>query len=454
MKKRLSLTETFAVGSMLFGLFFGAGNLIFPVFMGQNAGANVWKAIIGFLITGVGIPLLGVASLGMSRSDGLLELSGRVGKKYGVFFTCALYLSIGPFFAIPRCASTSFSVGIRPLVAEGTAKWLVWIFSLVFFAAVLWFSLRPGKILTWVGKILTPMFLVSLALLAVTALVKPMGPVSGIIPEKAYEANSFFQGFLDGYNTMDALASLAFGIVVVNAIKGLGVKEPSAIAGNTVTSGIFGCASMALIYAALAVIGAQSRVLYPISADGGEALYVVATHYFGSVGGIILAVTVTLACLKTAVGLITSCGETFCEMFPKGPKYKFWAIGFCAISFLISTVGLSAIIGWSLPVLMLLYPLAMTLILLALFGKLFSNDRAVYVSVTAFTFVAALFDCVKALPLGLPETKVCAAIIKVGGFLPFAKLGLGWVCPAALGLIIGLIIHFAKKINKGAATAA
>lgn len=454
MKKRLSLTETFAVGSMLFGLFFGAGNLIFPVFMGQNAGANVWKAIIGFLITGVGIPLLGVASLGMSRSDGLLELSGRVGKKYGVFFTCALYLSIGPFFAIPRCASTSFSVGIRPLVAEGTAKWIVWIFSLVFFAAVLWFSLRPGKILTWVGKILTPMFLVSLALLAVTALVKPMGPVSGIIPEKAYEANSFFQGFLDGYNTMDALASLAFGIVVVNAIKGLGVKEPSAIAGNTVTSGIFGCAIMALIYAALAVIGAQSRVLYPISADGGEALYVVATHYFGSVGGIILAVTVTLACLKTAVGLITSCGETFCEMFPKGPKYKFWAIGFCAISFLISTVGLSAIIGWSLPVLMLLYPLAMTLILLALFGKLFSNDRAVYVSVTAFTFVAALFDFVKALPLGLPETKVCAAIIKVGGFLPFAKLGLGWVCPAALGLIIGLIIHFAKKINKGAATAA
>ena len=146
-----------------------------------------------------------------------------------------------------------------------------------------------------------------------------------------------------------------------------------------------------------------------------------ATHYFGSVGGIILAVTVTLACLKTAVGLITSCGETFCEMFPKGPEYKFWAIGFCAISFLISTVGLSAIIGWSLPVLMLLYPLAMTLILLALFGKLFSNDRAVYVSVTAFTFVAALFDFVKALPLGLPETKVCAAIIKVGGFFAVCK---------------------------------
>ena len=433
---------------MLFGLFFGAGNLIFPVFMGQSAGANVWKAIIGFLITGVGIPLLGVASLGMSRSDGLLELSSRIGKRYGVFFTCALYLSIGPFFAIPRCASTSFSVGIKPLVSDGTAKWLVWVFALVFFAAVLWFSLRPGKILTWVGKILTPMFLISLALLAVTALVKPMGSVSGLSPEAAYVNNSFFQGFLDGYNTMDALASLAFGIVVVNAIKGLNVKEPSAIAGNTITSGLFGCAIMAFIYAALAIIGAQSRAVYPLAADGGEALYVIATHYFGSVGGIILAVTVTLACLKTAVGLITSCGETFCEMFPKGPEYKFWAIGFCVISFFISTVGLSAIIGWSLPVLMLLYPLAMTLILLALFGRLFSNDRSVYVSVTAFTFVSALFDFVKALPLGLPKTKVCAAIINVGELLPFADLGLGWVCPAAVGLIIGLIIHFAKKIKK------
>ncbi len=448
MKKRLSLTETFAVGSMLFGLFFGAGNLIFPVFMGQCAGSNVWKAIIGFLITGVGIPLLGVASLGMSRSDGLLELSGRVGKRYGVFFTCALYLSIGPFFAIPRCASTSFSVGIKPLVSDGTAKWLVWIFSFVFFAAVLWFSLRPGKILTWVGKILTPLFLISLALLAVTALVKPMGSVSEIVPKTDYVSNSFFQGFLDGYNTMDALASLAFGIVVINAIKGLDVKEPSAIAGNTITSGLFGCAVMAFIYAALAIIGAQSRAVYELSADGGEALYVIATHYFGGVGGIILAVTVTLACLKTAVGLITSCGETFREMFPKGPEYKFWAIGFCVISFFISTVGLSAIIGWSLPVLMLLYPLAMTLILLALFGRLFSNDRAVYISVTAFTFVSALFDFVKSLPLGLPQTKVCAAIIKVGNLLPFADIGLGWVCPAALGLITGLIIHFSKKIKK------
>ena len=169
MKKRLNVSETFAVGSMLFGLFFGAGNLIFPVFMGQSAGSQVWPAVIGFIITGVGVPLLGVVAMGMSRSESLLQMSSRVSHGYGMFFTCALYLTIGPFFAIPRCASTSFSVGIKPMLQnESTANWLIWIFAFLFFAAVLWFSLKPGKILTWVGKLLTPLFLLSLALLIVT----------------------------------------------------------------------------------------------------------------------------------------------------------------------------------------------------------------------------------------------------------------------------------------------
>lgn len=448
MKKRLTLSETLAVGSMLFGLFFGAGNLIFPVFMGQSAGSNVWIAIIGFLITGVGIPLLGVASLGMSRSEGLLEMSGKVGKKYAVFFTIALYLTIGPFFAIPRCASTSFSVGLRPMINDPmTANIATWIFSFLFFAAVLWFSLRPGKILTWVGRILTPLFLICLAILIVTALVRPAGDYTAVEPQAAYKSASFFTGFIDGYNTMDALASLAFGIVIVNAIRGVGVKEPAAIAKNTVISGILGCAVMALIYGALAIAGAQSRAIYPLSADGGEALNLIARHYFGDVGGIVLAVTVTLACLKTAVGLITSCGETFCEIFPKGPKYHHFAIGFCILSFLISTIGLSAIVSWSLPVLMFLYPLAITLILLALCGNLFGNDRRVYVSVTVFTFVAAIFDLTKSLPGKLPEAPVIKQINDIGSLLPFSDIGLGWVCPAAVGLAVGLVLKliFGKR---------
>ena len=455
MKKRLSFSETMAVGSMLFGLFFGAGNLIFPALMGQKAGANVWPAIVGFLITGVGIPLLGVASMGMSRSDGLMQMSSRVGRKYGMFFTCALYLTIGPFFAIPRCASTSFSVGIQPMLQhpeDGT--WLIWIFSLLFFGAGLWFSLKPGKILTWVGKILTPLFLASIALLIVRALISPIDSISNVVPQPEYATGTtgaFFKGFIEGYGTMDALASLAFGIVVITAIRGLGVTEPAAIAGNTLRSGIFGCLIMALIYMMLAIIGAQSHGQYPVSVDGGAALNLIATHYFKGAGGIVLAVIATLACLKTAVGLVTSCGEMFSQIFPKGPAYRVWAIVFCVVSFLISTMGLSAITAWSLPVLMFLYPLAITLILLALFGKLFHHNRVIYISVTACTLVTALFDLVQSLPYGLPEKPVLRNIVEGGNLLPFSELGLSWVCPAAVGLVIGVVLHLVCRKKPEAA---
>ena len=163
---RLTFSQQFFIATMLFGLFFGAGNLIFPIFLGSQAGRNVWPAIVGLLITGVGIPLLGVAAQGISRSNGLQEMAGRVSSRYSIFFTCALYLTIGPFFAIPRCASTSFTVGIEPLLGEDVnATVLLAAFSCVFFAAVLFFSLRPGKILTWVGKLLTPLFLLVLAIL-------------------------------------------------------------------------------------------------------------------------------------------------------------------------------------------------------------------------------------------------------------------------------------------------
>ena len=164
MKRKLSAKEYTYVASMLFGLFFGAGNLIFPVHLGQMAGSNVWQAILGLLITGVGLPLLGVAALGISRSNGLFDLSSKVNRPYAMFFTCALYLTIGPFFAIPRCATTSFTVGLEQVLPQNGSNTLyLLLFSVAFFAAALFFALRPGKILTWVGKILNPCFLVFLA---------------------------------------------------------------------------------------------------------------------------------------------------------------------------------------------------------------------------------------------------------------------------------------------------
>ena len=430
---------------MLFGMFFGAGNLIFPVHMGQMAGANSLPAIIGFIITGVGLPLLGVAAMGISRSEGLREMAGRVGKGYAVFFTCALYLTIGPFFAIPRCATTSFTVGIESMLPAESVRLALLAFTAVFFALVLIFSLKPGRIVTVVGKVINPAFLVFLLALIVISLLKPMGSVAEAVPDGTYTDGAFFNGFLEGYNTMDALASLAFGIVVIRVIRDMKVTEPEAVAGNTVKAGFFSCLLMAVIYALMTVMGAQSRGLFEISENGGIALSQISSHYFGGLGQFFLAVTVTLACLKTSIGLVTSCAETFAEMFPK-VRYRAWVIIFSLFPLLVANVGLTSLITYSIPVLMFLYPLAITLILLSLFGKFFGYDKRVFVSVTAFTLVAALFDFIAALPEGI-RTAIRADAIS--GFaekvLPFYSLGLGWIVPALVGLGIGLLLHFTGK---------
>jgi len=431
---------------MLFGLFFGAGNLIFPVYMGQMAGRNIWQAAVGFLITGVGMPLMGVAALGISRSSGLYEMGLKVSHGFSLVFTCLLYLTIGPFFAIPRCATTSFTVGLEQVLPQGNEKLYLLLFSLAFFAAVLFFALRPGKILVWVGKVLNPCFLLFLAVLIVSAMLHPTASIADVAPEGKYAAQPFFTGFLEGYNTMDALASLAFGIIVIQVIRGLGVQEPGAIAGSTVRAGVMSCLLMALIYVAVAIVGTQSRGALPAAANGGVAFAQIARYYLGNTGLIVLAATVTLACLKTAVGLITGCAETFSALLGKGPSYKAWAITFSAVSFIFANLGLDAIIKYSVPVLMLLHPIAIMLILLTLFGGLFKNDPVVFRWTISFTAIAAIYDMFAALPKGLwsalhgEEIKAVAEKL-----LPLAGQGLGWLCPAALGIVIGLAIHIYRR---------
>ena len=446
--KKLTMRQLLAVASMLFGMFFGAGNLIFPASMGQLAGSSVWLASAGLLITGVGLPLLGVAALGVSRADGLLELSSRVGRRYGLFFTCVLYLTIGPLFAIPRCATVSYTVGVQQLLPGADQRVALALFSLLFFGAVLFFSLRPGELLTWIGKVLNPLFLCFLAVLVVRALLSPLGAVSAAAPVGAYETDAFAAGFLEGYNTMDALAGLAFGIIVVDAIRRLGVTEPGQVAKSTVGAGVFSALLMGLIYVLVAVMAAQSRGLFEPAANGGEALAQIAQHYFGSAGALILAATVTVACLKTAVGLVTSCGETFVQMFPRGPRYPVWAVGFCLFSFAIANLGLDAILAWTAPVLMFLYPLSIVLILLTLFGGLFGNDRTALAWTMGFTVPAAVLDLVCALPKGSAAARLLAPVAGLSRWLPLADKGFGWLVPALVGLLVGLAL--AKRPRRAA----
>lgn len=449
--KQLSLKDTVLVASMLFGMFFGAGNLIFPVHLGQLAGSQMWGAAFGFIVTGVGIPILAVAAIGISRSSGLQDLSAKVGTGYGYFFTCLLYLTIGPFFAIPRCATTSFTIGVEAMPGDdANASLALLIFSFAFFALVLYFSLKPNRILTTIGKVINPIFLAFLAVLVVAALLRPGAAVSSVAPAVGYETGSFVSGFLEGYNTMDAIAGLAFGIVVIRVIRSLGIEDDSAVAANTLRSGLFAGILMAVIYLLTILMGAQSRGLFGISDNGGIALSQMSGHYLGRAGSAVLAATITAACLKTSIALVTSCAETFSTMFRK-TTYELWAVILSVFSFCAANVGLTAIIRYSIPFLMLLYPLAITLTALALCGRWFGHARCVYVCVTAGAFAAAVFDFFKTLPAGVSSAlHLDAAVAFAAGVIPFFSLGLGWIGPSLLGLVIGLVILWIQRSKTGA----
>ena len=445
--KKLTLRQKILVAGTLFGMFFGAGNLIFPVHLGQMAGQNALPAIIGFIITAVGIPILGVAAIGVTHSDGLQTLSGKVGKGYGIFFTCLLYLTIGPLFAIPRCATVSFTTGITPLLGADSPEWLyLLVFSAVFFAFVLFFSLRPGKITVWIGKIINPLFLFFFAVLMLAALLAPGAAVSAVEPVEAYRSDAFFPALIEGYGTMDAIAGLAFGIVVIDVIRRMGVDNDDAIAEDVLSSGLLTGALMALIYVVSIVVGAQSRGLFELSENGGIALTQIAGHYLGGVGLFILAFTITFACLKTSIGLVTACAETFSKMTNGKISYRSWAILFTVFSFAVSNIGLSAIIEYSIPMLMLIYPPAIALILLAFLGKFFAHDRTVYIATMIGTWAAAIFDCMKTLPAPVQAAlHLDAPIAFAAAHLPLFDKNLGWLLPAVIGFAAGMAIRASRK---------
>ena len=448
MKRDLTLKETVVITSMLFGMFFGAGNLIFPAKVGLDAGSNMWSAFAGVFVTAVGIPMLAVVGLGLSRSEGVVELSQRVSRRYSLFFCTLLYLTIGPLFAIPRCASTAFSVGAVNLLPQEGERLYLALFSLVFFAVVLYFSLKPGGIMTWIGKWLNPVFLVFLAVLVIAALAKPVSSISAVTPAENYASSgsAFFRGFLEGYNTLDALAGLAFGIVVIDVVRKNGISQPERVAVNTAKAGIFSCLFMGLIYLFITLICAQSAPVCAGADNGGTVLGTIANHYFRSAGSVLMTLIVTFACLKTAIGLVTSCSKAFVDMFPKGPGYTVWAVVFSLVSFGIANFGLTTIVSWCVPVLMFLYPLAITLILLSLSGKFIGANPTVYRTTTAFTLIAAVFDMIGTVSGMVPGSRVLAGLKAfAGNILPLYDLGLGWILPAAIGFLVGLFLTKRKK---------
>ena len=448
MKRRLKKQEYIFVASMLFGLVFGAGNLIFPAAMGQQAGGAMLPALIGFCITGVGLPLLGIAAISITASESLLDLCMKVDRRFAYLFTCALYLCIGPLFAIPRTATVSFQVGVSPFLSEDVQTLGLFLFTLIFFAVVLYFSLRPSGILIWVGKVLTPLFLLFLGILIVTAILTPMGTVWDAPPVGTYTEHAFFTGLLEGYNTMDVLAALAFGNILVNAIKRLGLSAPRDLSYSTIASGTFSTALMALIYLALTYVGAQSRAVYGLDANGGDVLAHIAAHYFGAFGGILLGITIACACLKTAIGLVTACSTTFLELLPRSLSYPKYAVIFSLFSFAVSNIGLSKIIAYALPILYFLYPLAIAIIALCLVEGVVGYHRPLYVCTIIGTGGAAAFDFLRALPPAIQDMIPAVELLRVlGDSLPLAAIGMGWIVPALAGLTVGALLLTRQRLD-------
>lgn len=451
MEKKLVFKDYLFIGSMLFGLFFGAGNLIFPVHMGQEAGSDIFLANLGFLVTGIGLPFLGVIAIGMSKSSGLYDLASRINKTYAMLFTIALYLVIGPFFALPRLATTSFEIGLSPFIAQDQQSLFLALFSAVFFLAAWALSRKPTKILDYVGKFLNPLFLVLLGILLLFAFIHPLGSINDASVQATYQAHPFFTGFTQGYNTLDALASLAFGIIIVTTIKNMGVQKPTTIAIDMVKAGSISILLMGVIYTLLSYMGTMSLGKFAISENGGIALAQIANHYLGTVGSVLLSLIVIVACLKTAIGLITAFAETFAELFPQ-QKYSLFVAIAAILPCLFANVGLTKIIEFSVPVLMFIYPLAITLIILTLISPLFKHRSSVYRMTTYFTLIASVIDGLNAAPAFIKETKLVQQLLQLAAdHLPFFTIGMGWIVPATNGFVVGLLWTFAKPKHDPAA---
>ncbi|WP_432352323.1 branched-chain amino acid transport system II carrier protein [Sporosarcina sp. A2] len=437
MDRKLPFSSLVVIGTMLFALFFGAGNLIFPAQLGQAAGTNFWPAVIGFLITGVGLPFLGILAIGFSGSANLQDLASRIHPLYAVLFTSVLYLTIGPFFAAPRTGAVAFDIGIVPFLNGADPLIPRFIFTALFFGITIWLSLNPQKIADRVGKFLSPAIIILLLLLLSVALFSPMGSFQA--PTSTYLSGAFGKGFTEGYNTMDALASLVFGIIVITIVRSMGVKSKKGIVAATFKTGFVAAGFLGVLYVGIAYLGASSVQSLGMLDSGGAVLTSVATHYFGQAGLVLLGVVILLACLTTSVGLMTACGEYFHTLIP-AVSYKAIVLSFTVFCFIVSNIGLSNIITYSIPVLLFLYPLAITLMLLTFVSPLFGHARIVYVAVTVVAMLISIVDGLSALADTLPGSKLENVLEPIVTFyskvLPLYENGLGWLLPSLIVIVV------------------
>ena len=436
MKQRLSLQNMIGMGFMVFAMFLGAGNLIFPPLAGQLAGTHVWQAATGFLITGVGLPLLGVVVIARV-GGGFNEITRELPRWLIILMGSFIFLIIGPLYAVPRTAMVSYQVGIVPFLTEANGFSRL-VFSLIFFAISGYLCLNPGKLLESVGEVITPALIILLVILGMAPVLNPPGTPG--TPVNAYQESPILTGFLEGYMTMDALAALIFGIVIITNLRSHGITSSQALFRYSVVTGIIAASGLALVYLSLFYLGATSRDILPEPEHGGQILSAYVDTLFGTPGKALLAGVVTLACLTTAVGCITAAAEYFEDVCrPLGYKVLVIAITLCCIA--LANLGLNQIIELFIPVLLVLYPICIALIVLGLLRDLFPNPVLVYRSTLLITLILSLMDTLKTV-----DHPLISLLITPLQRLPGFDNNLGWVLPAALCVIVTSVLG---KVFKG-----
>ena len=430
--KTLKTRDIIALGFMTFALFLGAGNIIFPPSVGLAAGEFQWSAALGFLLTGVGLPLLGVVALALV-GGGLDTLTKPIGRVAGTIMGLAIYLTIGPFFATPRTATVSFEVGMAPFTGNTPTGLLI--FTMGYFALVMVLSLFPGKLMDNIGKIITPALIVVLAVLGGAAVIAPAGDIAAPTADYASAGAALGQGFLMGYQTMDALASLVFGIVIVAAIKAAGVTDTKLHTRYTIYAGLIAAVGLGLVYLSLIYLGAKSGSVVPADASGVQILTTYVERTFGTGGIVLLAAVILLACLTTGVGLVSACSTYFSELL--GVSYRTVVIVMSVFSAAVANQGLAQLIAVAVPVLVCIYPVAIALLALGLMSKLWKHKPRVFIPVMLVALICGVIDAIKAIGWSVPE---------VFNLLPGSSMGMGWVLPVVVVMVIAGLVDRSRPV--------
>lgn len=419
---------------MLFAFFFGAGNMIFPPAMGQLAGSNFPSAVVGFILTDVGIAILGTTSI-VLLGNNIDDLGRLVSERFALFFSVCIYLLVGPLFALPRTATVSFEISLLPYVSPEKQPLALLIFTAVFFGLTYYLSSNAQKLVDIVGKVLTPFLLLSIFIIFLFSIFHSGG--NGTVafgemmaPSGDYQNISFFKGMVEGYNALDGPAGLAFAIIVISAIRHYGIEEKQSIAKYTIFCGFGSAIFLSVVYYMLAYIGAVTNEPFE---NGGALLHAVTDHLLGNAGGIVLGIAVLLACLATSIGLASSFADYFRSRLPKKWSYRKIVACVCLASFLIANVGLNQLIKISLPVLIVIYPVTIVLIVLSFFKNKIRHRRMVYVLGMVFTFAVAFVNAMESAGINL------GFITRLVSYLPLNGLGFGWISFAILGSLIGAL---------------